>query len=179
MQQRDDLLVWMDLEMSGLDVRNCYILEIAAVITNRNLDIITEIPAIAVYQDDHILENMDSWCSAVHGKSGLIKRCRESKLVCAQAEEIVLDTISAYVSDNTAPLCGNSVHQDRRFLVKYMPKLESYLNYRLFDVSSFRIAKDIWDIKPNLIFKPKRAHSALVDVLESIDEMRFYREHLL
>lgn len=177
--QRDDRLVWLDLEMTGLDINTCYVLEIAVVVTDHNLEIVAETPSIAIYQDDSILSNMDEWCTKVHRNSGLMKRSRESKITCAQAEEMVLEFLSGLIAPNSSPLCGNSVYQDRKFLHKYMPCLEKYLHYRLFDVSSFRIAKEIWQINPSAVFKQKRAHLALLDARESIEEMKFYRANLL
>ena len=174
-----DNLIWLDLEMTGLDVKCCRIIEIAAIVTDNELNIIAESPAIAIHQSDAALASMDVWCTKTHGNSGLTERVRKSTISTAQAETMILDFIKPHVTKNTSPLCGNSVWQDRKFLAKYMPTLEAYFHYRLLDVSSFKIAAALW--QPDLLkkFTKGNTHLALDDIQESIEEMKFYREHLL
>lgn len=172
-------LVWIDLEMTGLDIERCRIIEIAAVITDSDLNIIAETPGIAIYQKEADLKNMNLWCKRTHNNSGLIKRVKESIVVTNQAEEIILKFIKKYVDKSESPLCGNSVWQDRRFLAKYMPVLESYLNYRLLDVSTFKVSAALW--RPDLLqqFNKKNSHIAIDDIKDSIKEMKFYRKNYL
>jgi oligoribonuclease len=172
-------LIWLDLEMTGLDIETCQIIEIAAIITDIELNIVAESNAIAIYQSDEIMANMNTWCQKTHQASGLIERVKESTISVSEAEQAILDFITPHVAKNASPLCGNSVWQDRKFLAKYMPTLESYFHYRLFDVSAFKIAAALW--KPKLLhqFKKQNNHLALDDIRESISEMGFYRQHLL
>lgn len=179
MKSGDNRLVWIDLEMSGLDPKHDKILEIAIIITEKNLDIIAQMETIAIFQQDAILNKMCVWNQRTHKKTGLIKRCRNSEYDVHKACNTGLKFISSYVNPQKGLLCGNSVHIDRKFLTEHMPSLESYLHYRNFDVSSFREAKDMWNIAPDLSFSLKRAHSALVDIKESIEEMKFYRDNIL
>ncbi len=172
--QHDDYLVWMDLEMTGLDPKEDTILEIATVITDGELNIIAEGPNIVVHQPNEVLDGMNDWCKQHHGDSGLSDKVRASKVSLADAEVQTLDFIRQYVSEGKSPLCGNSIHQDRRFLVTYMPKLEAYLHYRNIDVSTIKELVRRW--YPTLQEPNKQGeHLALADVLESIDELRFYR----
>lgn len=178
MSKRSDVLVWCDLEMTGLDIHTCHILEVAFVITDYDLNVIAHAPTIAINQPAEILAGMDEWCTRVHGNSGLIEKCRLSQFNEAAAEEIIYEFLYKHSVEKTSPLCGNSVHQDRKFLLKYMPQVESYLNYRLFDVASFRISKSIWNLQPTYKFIPRRSHEALADIMESINEMKFYKNTL-
>jgi len=175
--QHDDYLVWMDLEMTGLDPKEDTILEIATVITDGNLKVIAEGPNIVIHQSDEILDHMNDWCKQHHTDSGLSDRVRASNVSLAAAEARTLDFIRQYIPEGKSPLCGNSIHQDRRFLVAYMPKLEAYLHYRNLDVSTVKELVRRWYPALEMPAK-KEEHLALADTLESIDELRFYRKHI-
>lgn len=168
-------LVWMDLEMTGLDPEKDVILEIATIVTDGNLTVLGEGPVMAIHQSDEVLERMDPWCVEHHGASGLTRRCRESVLSESQAEERTLTFLREWCLERTSPLCGNSIHQDRRFLVRYMPRLNDYLHYRIVDVSSVKEIVERW--YPNEFAPPtkKKSHLALDDIRESIEELREYR----
>ena len=170
-------LVWMDLEMTGLDPERDTILEIATVITDSNLEAMKDGPCLAVHQPDDVLARMDSWCVEHHGSSGLTRRVRESTVTMAEAEEATLRFIQQYCHEKVAPLCSSSIHQDRRFIIKYMPRVDRFLHYRLVDVSSVKELVMRWypyDQKP----PPKgKEHLAMGDVKESISELLFYRRH--
>ncbi|MBK2125071.1 oligoribonuclease [Fangia hongkongensis] len=172
-------LIWLDLEMTGLDIYNCHIIEIAAIITDSELNVVAESDAIAIYQPEEVLAKMDTWCTKTHGESGLTARVRASHISLEEAEKMILNFIKPHVNKHASPLCGNSVWQDRKFLAKYMPELEDYFHYRLLDVSSFKIAASMW--KPELVeaFQKENTHLALDDIKESIDEMKYYRQKLL
>lgn len=176
---RTDTLVWMDLEMTGLDPEDNVIIEIATIITDDELNIIAEGPVIAVHQPELELAKMDDWNVRTHGESGLVDRVKASKVSMAEAEQQTLDFIAQYVKKGHSPLCGNSIHQDRRFLVKQMPILEEFVHYRNIDVSTLKELAKRW--KPEIIsgFKKSESHKALDDILESIAEMKYYREHFL
>lgn len=166
-------LVWMDLEMSGLDPERDTILEIATLVTDSDLEIVAEGPVIAVHQTDAILEAMDDWNREHHAASGLTARVRASRIDLAEAERVTLDFVREHAEERTSPLCGNSIWQDRRFLARYMPKLESYLHYRIIDVSSIKELARRW--YPSTVPEKKNTHVALDDVRESIEELRAYR----
>ena len=170
-------LVWMDLEMTGLDPEREHIIEIATIITDGELNIVAEGPSLVVHQSDDLLNAMDAWNTSHHGASGLTARVKASQLTLAEAEQQTLDFIHQYVPASTSPLCGNSIHQDRRFLVRYMPKLEAYLHYRNIDVSTVKELARRW--YPACKAPEKKAeHLALADIRESIQELRWYREQL-
>ena len=175
----DQNLVWIDCEMSGLDPEKERLLEIAVVITGPHLQPRVEGPVLVIHQSDELLGKMDAWNKGTHGKSGLIDKVRASSLSEEQAERLLLDFISRYVPKNASPLCGNTISQDRRFLVKYMPRLEAWLHYRNLDVSTLKELAKRW--KPQVYngFKKAQSHTALADVHESIEELVHYREHLL
>ena len=172
-------LVWIDCEMSGLDPEKERLLEIAVVITGPDLQLRVEGPVLVIHQRDAVLDAMDSWNKGTHGRSGLIEKVKVSTLNEVQAETQLLAFISQYVPAKAAPLCGNSIGQDRRFLVKYMPKLEAYFHYRNLDVSTLKELAKRW--KPAVCdsFKKQQRHTALADVHESIDELVHYRTHFL
>lgn len=171
-----DHLVWLDLEMTGLDPDNDCILEIASIVTNTHLDILEEGPVFAIHQSDERLAKMDAWNTEHHTKSGLVKRVKASNVSEKEAEEQTLAFIQKYVPENQSPLCGNSIHQDRRFLYRYMPNLEAYFHYRNLDVSTIKILAQLW--APHLDGVSKTSeHIALQDIRDSIDELRYYREH--
>ncbi|MBU3003153.1 oligoribonuclease [Paraglaciecola arctica] len=171
-------LVWIDMEMTGLDPESDLVLEIATIVTDKDLNILAEGPVLAIYQTDEVLNSMDQWCIDTHGKSGLTKRCRESKTDIQQATEQTIAFIEEYVPKGISPLCGNTIGQDRRFLVKYMPELEEYFHYRNIDVSTIKELVKRW--KPELLdgFHKKGVHLALDDIRESIAELVYYRQHV-
>jgi oligoribonuclease len=170
-------LVWMDLEMTGLDPEQDTIIEIATIITDGELNIIAEGPNLVIHQPDHILDAMDEWNTSHHGDSGLTARVKASTLTMHAAEQQTLDFIKQYVPPSVSPLCGNSIHQDRRFLQPYMPELESYLHYRNIDVSTIKELARRW-YPDNTAPVKKAEHLALADTRESINELRWYREKL-
>ncbi|HVM32380.1 MAG TPA: oligoribonuclease [bacterium] len=169
-------LVWMDLEMTGLDPKTCVILEIATLVTDKDLNLLAEGPVFAVHQSDSVLDAMDDWNKEHHGKSGLVERVRRSDVSPAQAEQKTLDFIAQYCGPKASPLCGNTIYQDRRFLLEYMPKLEGYLHYRLIDVSSIKELVKRWYGPEFQAPVKKQTHQALDDIRETIEELRFYRE---
>jgi oligoribonuclease len=165
----------MDLEMTGLDPERHTIMEIGAAVTDSELQLIAESPAIAVYQSEAVLAGMDSWCVEHHGKSGLTERCRNSRISMSEAETKILEFVKGYAEPDSSPLCGNSVGQDRRFLVKYMPDLHNFFHYRNLDVSTIKELVRRW--YPLLApFEKKGTHHVLDDIRESIDELRHYRK---
>jgi len=172
-----DRLVWIDLEMTGLDPERERIIEIASIVTDAELNIVAEGPVIAVHQPDSLLNAMDEWCTRTHGESGLIRRVRESRTDEAEAEQQTLAFLKQYVEPGQSPLCGNSIGQDRRFLVRYMPQLEAFFHYRNLDVSTIKELARRW--RPDILagVKKKGSHLALDDIRDSINELRHYREH--
>ncbi|MCU7553277.1 oligoribonuclease [Alteromonas sp. ASW11-19] len=176
MTKHDSNLVWIDMEMTGLDPETCKVLEIATIVTDAQLNVLAEGPVIAVHQPDAILDGMDEWCTRVHGESGLTARCRESNIDEAEAARLTMAFLENYVDAGKSPLCGNTIGQDRRFMVKYMPELEAYFHYRSIDVSTVKELVKRW--KPEVLdgFTKQGVHLALDDIRESIAEMRFYRE---
>ena len=175
----DQNLVWIDLEMTGLYPDTDRIIEIAIVVTDAQLGKRTEGPVFAVHQSDAALDAMDAWNKATHGKSGLIERVKASSVDEAAAEAQLIEFLKRYVPKNTSPMCGNSICQDRRFLANYMPKLEAFFHYRNLDVSTLKELAKRW--RPEILagFKKAQAHTALADIHESIEELAYYREHLL
>jgi len=175
--KKSEFLVWVDLEMTGLDPKKCVILEIAAIVTDNELNVIEESPAIAIKHSDKILDGMEAWSRFHHKKSGLTAECRASKIRLKKAEEIILNFVKSHCPQRSAPLCGNTIWQDRRFLVKYMPKLESYLHYRVVDVSSVKELVTRWypaDFK--MPREKKQTHRVMDDIRESIEELKYYRK---
>jgi oligoribonuclease len=172
-------LIWIDLEMTGLVPESDTIIEIATVVTNDQLELVAEGPVLAIHQSDDVLARMDAWNQRQHGQSGLIKRVRASVATLALAEQATLEFLSAHLEAGVSPMCGNSICQDRRFLARYMPTLERFFHYRNLDVSTLKELAKRWrpDIMTGLV--KKGAHLALADIHESIDELRYYREHLL
>jgi oligoribonuclease len=175
----DDNLVWIDCEMTGLDPEKERLLEIAVVVTGPHLSPRIEGPVCVIHQSDELLNKMDAWNKGTHGRSGLIDKVKASTTSEQDAEEQILAFIKKYVSKNNSPLCGNTISQDRRFLVKFMPKLEAYLHYRNLDVSTLKELSKRW--KPEVFnsFKKQQKHTALADVHESIEELAHYREHFI
>jgi len=172
-------LVWLDCEMTGLDPERDRIIEIAVIVTGPNLEPRVEGPVLVVHQSDAQLDLMDAWNKGTHGKSGLIDKVKASTTTEAQAEQQLLDFIAQYVPKQTSPMCGNSIGQDRRFLVKFMPQLEAWFHYRNLDVSTLKELARRWRPEVYTSFKKRQLHTALADVQESIDELAHYREHFL
>ena len=172
-------LVWIDCEMTGLDPERERLLEIAVIVTGPDLTPRIEGPVLVIHQSDELLDKMDAWNKGTHGRSGLIDKVRASNLSEAQAEQQLLAFIQKYVPKASSPLCGNTISQDRRFLVKYMPKLEAWLHYRNLDVSTLKELAKRWKPQVYSGFKKQQKHTALADVHESIDELIHYRTHFL
>ena len=179
MAQDPNNLIWIDMEMSGLDPEIDRVLEVAIVITTSQLEVVAEAPTLVVYQPAGVLDRMDDWNKGTHGKSGLIDRVKASTLTDAEVEAQMLAFVAQHVPPRLSPICGNSVHQDRRFLVRYMPKLEEYFLYRNLDVSTLKELARRW--KPEVMagLTKHGKHEALADIHESISELRYYREHIL
>ena len=171
-------MIWIDLEMTGLDPQTDSIIEIATVVTDKNLNILAEGPLLAVNQPETVLARMDDWNQKQHGGSGLIQRVRDSGITEAEAEHLTLEFIRAWVPAKTSPICGNSICQDRRFLHRCMPKLEAFFHYRNLDVSTVKELAARWAPQMKNGFKKSNSHLAMDDIRESINELRFYREHL-
>ncbi len=169
-------LVWIDLEMTGLDPDRDSILEIATIITDSELATLAEGPVLALAQPPGVLERMDPWCVEHHGASGLTRRVRESSVTMQEAEERTLEFIRKFCPERAAPLCGNSIHQDRRFLSRQMPRLNAYLHYRIIDVSSVKELVERWYPGEYVRFGKKKHHLALDDIRESIAELAEYRK---
>jgi oligoribonuclease len=179
LERNDQNLVWLDCEMTGLDPERDRIIEIAVVVTGPHLEPRIEGPVIAVHQTDAQLDLMDNWNKGTHGKSGLTDKVRASTVSEAEAEQQILDFVMQYVPKQSTPMCGNSISQDRRFLVKYMPRLEGWFHYRNLDVSTLKELSKRWRPEVYAAFKKRQLHTALADVHESIDELAHYREHFL
>ena len=177
MAHRDNL-VWIDLEMTGLDPKEDVILEIATIVTGPELNIISEGPNLVIHQPDELLEAMDEWNTPHHGDSGLTERVRQSDITVGEAERRTLDFLKVYTDEGRAPLCGNSITQDRRFLYRYMPQLSSHLHYRNVDVSSIKELVARW--YPDELQAPvmESNHRALDDIRGSIEELRWYRDNV-
>lgn len=173
-QKPSDHLIWIDLEMTGLNPEYDRIIEMATLVTDNQLNVIAEGPTFAIHQSNTLLNGMDDWNTKHHTASGLVERVQHSTINEAQAEQATLDFLSNYLKPGESPLCGNSIHQDRIFLSKYMPKLEKFCHYRNLDVSTVKELARRW--KPELTFKKKSTHRALDDIKESIEELKFYRE---
>lgn len=172
-------LIWVDLEMTGLNPDKDRILEIAVIITDSELTILAEGPMLAIHQAQTYLDQMDSWCTEHHGKSGLTQRVQESNISELAAEKETLDFIKKYVPAKVSPMCGNTIYQDRRFLLKYMPTLENYFHYRLLDVSTVKILAQRWAPPIASGFKKESVHLALQDIRDSIEELRYYRANFI
>lgn len=172
-------LVWIDMEMTGLDPDNNKIIEIAAIVTDAELNILAEGPVFAIHQSDEVLDGMDAWNKGTHGRSGLIDRVRASTVTEEEAAAKMIDFLRQYVPAGKSPMCGNSICQDRRFMARHMPTLEEFFHYRNLDVSTLKELCRRW--KPELIagFKKHQLHTALADIRESVEELRYYREHFI
>ena len=174
-----DNLVWIDLEMTGLDPEQDLILEIATIVTDGQLNQLAEGPVIAVHQSDEALANMNEWCVKTHGQTGLTERVRQSTTDIREAERMTLEFVKQHVDAGVSPMCGNSIGQDRRFINRFMPELHAFFHYRNLDVSTLKELARRW--KPTLLdnFSKEGTHLALEDIRESIEELRFYREHFI
>jgi oligoribonuclease len=174
-----DNLIWLDMEMSGLLPDTDRILELAAVVTDAQLNVIAESPVLVVHQSDAVLDGMDAWNKGTHGRSGLIDKVKASTLDEEAATDAMLAFLKEHVPAGKSPMCGNSICQDRRFMARYMPRLEAFFHYRNLDVSVFKELSRRW--RPDIYagFKKASRHEALADIYESIDELKYYREHFL
>lgn len=179
MPQAPENLIWIDLEMTGLDVDHDRIIEIATLVTDKDLNILSEGPVHAIYQPDDVLSGMDAWNTRQHGNSGLVDRVRQSRVDEARAEERTLGFLRDWVPENASPMCGNSICQDRRFLHRCMPRLERYFHYRNLDVSTLKELARRWapEILPGLTKRGN--HLAMDDIRDSIVELKYYRRHLM
>ncbi|MDX1563209.1 MAG: oligoribonuclease [Gammaproteobacteria bacterium] len=177
LKQKENL-VWIDLEMTGLDPDDDLIIEIATVVTDKHLAVIAEGPVLAIHQADSVLDSMDEWNSTQHAASGLIERVKGSTTTEREAEQTTLDFLRQYVDPGLSPMCGNSICQDRRFLVRHMPDLAAFFHYRNLDVSSLKILAQLWHPDIAARFNKQSTHLALADIHDSIRELRFYREKL-
>jgi len=172
-------LVWVDLEMTGLEPDTDRIIEVAVVVTDMHLNTIAEGPVFAIHQSDETLDKMDAWNKGTHGRSGLIDRVRASTVSEEQAEAALIAFLKQFVPAGKSPMCGNTICQDRRFMVRTMPKLESFFHYRNLDVSTLKELCRRW--RPELVsgFKKHQKHTALADIIESVEELKYYREHFI
>ncbi|MGD8341329.1 MAG: oligoribonuclease [Gammaproteobacteria bacterium] len=177
LKQRDNL-IWIDLEMTGLDPDRDLIIEIATIVTDKHLAILAEGPVFAIHQADSILDGMDEWNSTQHAASGLVERVTASTVDEGEAEQETLKFLRQYAEPGLSPMCGNSICQDRRFLVRHMPELASFFHYRNLDVSSLKILAQLWMPEVATRFSKQATHLALADIHDSIRELRFYREKL-
>lgn len=175
----DDNLVWVDMEMTGLSPDTDRVLEIAVIVTDAKLEILAEGPVVVLHQEDAVLDKMDAWNKGTHGRSGLIDKVKASTVDEAQAEEALLVFMRQWVSKSKSPMCGNTICQDRRFMARWLPRLEGYFHYRNVDVSTLKELARRW--RPEVVegFKKQQAHTALADIRESIDELKHYREHFI
>ncbi len=177
--QNPQNLIWIDLEMTGLDPDNDVIIEMATIVTDSQLNVLAEGPVIAVHQSDEVLAGMDEWNTRQHGGSGLTQRVRESRISTVEAERLTLEFLEQWVPKGKSPICGNSICQDRRFLYRQMPTLEAYFHYRNLDVSTLKELAARWAPQIMEGFKKGGTHLALDDIRDSIAELRHYREHFI
>ncbi|MEE8387959.1 MAG: oligoribonuclease [Acidiferrobacterales bacterium] len=179
MPQDPNALIWIDLEMTGLDTDNDKIIEVATFVTDSQLQIVAEGPVLAIHQSDEIMSGMDEWNTKTHGKTGLVERVKASTLDESAAEKQTIEFLEQYVPKGKSPMCGNSICQDRRFLARTMPALEAFFHYRNLDVSSIKEMAKRW--KPEILagFSKKNTHMALEDIRESIEELKYYRQHFI
>ena len=178
-QQNPENLIWIDLEMTGLDPMEDRIIEIATLVTDKNLNVLEEGPSLAINQSDEMLKGMDEWCTTQHGRSGLTDRVKNSSISEATAEAVTIAFLEQYVPQGRSPMCGNSICQDRRFLARWMPELEEFFHYRNLDVSSLKELAIRW--APELCegFSKESSHLAMNDIKDSIAELKYYRSTML
>jgi oligoribonuclease len=179
LEKSDQNLIWLDCEMTGLDPEVDRLIEIAVIVTGPQLEPRIEGPVFAIHQSDAQLDKMDAWNKGTHGRSGLIDKVKASRIDEAEAERQLVDFLARYVPKGASPMCGNTIGQDRRFLVKYMPKLEAFFHYRSIDVSTLKELARRWRPEVYSAFKKQQKHTALADVHESIEELAYYRETFL
>ena len=179
MAQNDTHLVWIDMEMSGLDPDSDSVLEVALIVTDKDLNLVETGPVLVVHQRDEVLDAMDSWNKGTHGKSGLIDKVKASTLSEADVEAQMIEFMKQHVGERTSPMCGNSICQDRRFLARHMPKLEAYFHYRNLDVSTLKELAARWRPELKDGFKKANSHTALADIQESIEELKYYRDNFI
>ena len=177
--KNDQNLIWLDCEMTGLDPEVDRLIEIAVIVTGPTLEPRIEGPVLVIHQSDEQLDKMDAWNKGTHGRSGLIEKVKASTVTEAEAEQQVLEFVAKYAPKNSTPMCGNSISQDRRFLVKYMPRLEAFFHYRNLDVSSLKELAKRWHPEVYSSFRKQQKHTALADVHESIEELAHYRDRFL
>ncbi len=179
MRPDENHLIWVDMEMTGLVPETDRIIEVAIVVTNSQLEVVAQGPVLVVHQSDEVLDGMDNWNKATHGRSGLIDKVKQSTLSEAEAETQLIAFLKTCVPPKKSPMCGNSICQDRRFMARYMPTLEAYFHYRNLDVSTLKELCKRW--RPELVkgFEKRSAHTALADIEESIDELKYYRQHFI
>lgn len=175
---RKENLIWIDLEMTGLDPDRDRVIEIATVVTDKELTVLAEGPVLAIHQSDDVLAAMDEWNTRQHTSSGLAERVRGSTVTEREAEHVTIEFLRQHVDQGASPICGNSICQDRRFLIRHMPDLAAYFHYRNLDVSTLKILAKLWLPEVGGRFEKKSVHLALADIHDSIRELRFYREHL-
>lgn len=174
-----DNLIWIDLEMTGLEPHKDVIIEIATVVTDKNLNILAEGPVLAIHQSDEVMAAMDEWCTNQHGQSGLTQRVKDSTVTEADAEKQTIAFLEQYVPSGQSPMCGNTICQDRRFMVNYMPELEAFFHYRNLDVSTIKELARRWAPEVYDGFTKDSSHLAMDDIKDSINELIYYREHAL
>lgn len=177
--QNPEHLCWLDMEMTGLNPEHDRVLEIAMIITDKNLNILAQSEVYTIHQSDEVLNNMNEWCVTTHARTGLTQRVRESTFTEATAETELLQFMQQWIPPQSTPMCGNTIHQDRRFLARYLPQLEAYFHYRNLDVSTLKELARRWHPAIAKGVVKRGSHKALDDILESIEEMRYYRDHFL
>ena len=176
MAQNDTHLVWVDMEMSGLDPDKDVVLEVALVVTDKDLNLVEEGPVLVVHQSDAVLDAMDSWNKGTHGKSGLVDKVKASTLSEVDVAARMIEFMKRHVGERKSPMCGNSICQDRRFMARHLPKLEAYFHYRNLDVSTLKELAGRWRPELKDGFKKANSHTALADIQESIEELKYYRD---
>lgn len=174
---KQQTLIWIDMEMTGLEPKQDRIIEVATLITDGDLNVLAEGPVLAVHQSDEVLAGMDEWNQRTHGESGLVERVRKSKLNEADVEAQTIAFLQRYAERGSSPMCGNSVHQDRRFMVKYMPSLADFFHYRNLDVSTVKELAKRWRPDVASSYKKQGTHQAMDDIRDSVNELKHYREH--
>jgi len=179
MAQDPKNLIWIDLEMTGLDTFNDQIIEIATIVTDKDLNILEEGPIVAIHVEDEVLDGMDEWNTKQHGKSGLVDRIKASNFTTADAEQQTIEFLQKHVGKGKSPMCGNSICQDRRFMARLMPELEDYFHYRNLDVSTLKELASRWAPDIYRGHSKSSSHLAMDDVRDSIDELKYYRENFL